>query len=279
MEHKSSSLKIWIYLFITWLGIGIVSHLSAILWMIQYDEQVTAYRIFDVGFYYYVPVLLWSLYTPLLIKWYDKYPLSGRDWKWRLSLHILISVLFAPIARILAITVDFSIKYVVGMETNLPWEIVYQARFIVVGSAARALLFYWIAIVVIEAYKYSVAKKNKKADNQIIEEAIKRIAVPYKAGKKLIDVQEIFWIEANRNYVHIHTSKQSFRLRESLASLAKRLDQQQFLQIHRSRIINKQAVESLNHWRRGEYLIRLQNNKLLSSSRSYQQNIRLIMNK
>ena len=93
----------------------------------------------------------------------------------------------------------------------------------------------------------------------------------------MIDVEDIYWVEASRNYVHIHTSNQYFKLRQSLVSLRNELDEQQFLQIHRSKIINKAAIESLSHWRRGEYLIRLKNNKLLSSSRTYLQNIKEIL--
>lgn len=269
--------RIWSYLIPVWLLIGLTTHISAILWMIQYGEDLSLYRIFDVGFYYYTPVILWILYTPILIRLYIKRPLSGSDWKRNLLFHFLLSAAFAPLARILAIALDFSIKNLIGMESTPAWEIVYQARFIAGGSAYRAFLSYWGVIGAIIAWEYFAFRKEATAEKPPQKRNKKQIAAPYKSGKKIIDVQDILWIEANGNYVNIYTSEHCFKLRRSLASLTNDLDERQFLQIHRSKIINKAAIESLSHWRRGEYLIRLKNNKLLSSSRTYRQNLQEIL--
>ena len=278
MENAFPVRRIWYYLILVWVLAGLVTHISSILWMIQYGEEISLYRIIDVGFYYYTPVILWIIYTPFIIRLYQHRPLSGTNWKWNLLFHVLISLAFAPIARVLAIALDFSIKYLIGMEPKLPWEIVYQARFIILGSTPRAFLSYWIIIGAIIAWKYFALRKQKPTPiPEPSSNGIKRILVPHNASKKMIAVEDIYWIEANRNYVHIHTSDQYYKLRQSLTSLRDELDEQQFLQIHRSKIINKAAIESLSHWRRGEYLIRLKNNKLLSSSRTYLQNIKTIL--
>ncbi len=277
MENAIPVRRIWCYLILVWVLMGLATHVSAIFWMIQYNEEISFYRIFDVGFYYYTPVFLWILYTPYLIRLYQKRPLSGPDWKWNLLFHILISIAFAPIARVLAIALDFSFKYMIGMEPNPPWEIVYQARFIVVGSAPRAFLSYWVVIGTVIAWKYIALRKQAVSKPSASKNTKKHILVPHNSSKKMIDVEDIYWIEANRNYVHIYTSNQSFKLRQSLAGLQKELDEAQFLQIHRSKIINKMAIESLSHWRRGEYLIRLKNDKLLNSSRTYRQQIMEIL--
>lgn len=269
--------KAWFYLSMVWILIGGITHLSAIFWMMQYGEDLSIYSIIDVGFYYHTPALLWILYTPVVLRLYQQWPLISADWKIYLSYHLLLSIAFAPIARALAIFLDYSIKHMVGMEPSPPWEVVYQARFIVLGSSVRFVFCYWLAMGILIVWEY-LAFRRQSAMQTTAEDANKKhLIVPQKAGKKIIDVQDILWIEADRNYVHIYTADQSFKLRQTLASLSKELDEQQFYRIHRSRIVNKNAIESFSHWRRGEYLIRLKNKKLLSSSRTFHAKVKELL--
>jgi hypothetical protein len=249
--------------------------------MIQYGEDTSFYKIFDIGFYYYIPVLLWIFYTPLLLRLYQIKPLHRINWKRNLAFHLFLSLALAPLIRAFAIWIDFTIKNLVGMESTPAWEIVCDARFIVIGSSPRAFLSYWLVIGACLSWEFihfrrrsaqdpiAIGKPANKKKNQLL--------VPLKTGKKLLDIYDIFWVEADRNYVNIHTADHCYKLRQSLSSVYDVLDEHQFLQIHRSKIINKTAVESLSHWRRGEYLIRLKNNKLLSSSRTYTDNVKAVM--
>lgn len=277
MESAIPVRRLWYYLTLVWLLIGVITHLSAILWMFQYGEEVTLYRIVDLGFYYYWPVILWTLYTPVLLRGYQRWPLSGPKWKRNLFYHLLFSLAFAPVARLLAILLDFSGKNLIGWEVTPAWEIVYEALYIVLASAPRALLSYWVVIGAVIIWKYLILRNQAATRLRPKKPSRERILVPHKSAKKMIDVQDIFWIEADRNYVNIHTSDNSFKLRCSLASLYGELDGQQFFRIHRSRIINRAAIESLSHWRRGEYLIRLKNDKLVSSGRTYRHSIKEIL--
>ena len=264
--------QIWYQLIPVWIILGFITHLSAILWMLQYEETISLHKIIDVGFYYHIPSFLWIIYTPWIIRFYIKNQITGPNWQHALLLHIGLSILLAPLARANAIFIDYAIKYLIGMESQVPWEIVYSARFIVIGSAPKAFLFYWIVIGSIIAWQYFLLQKNKTS-----ETPKKQLVVNTKVAKKIIGVDKILWIEANGNYVNVHTQEETYRLRKSLSNIRAELDEQQFLQVHRSKIINKTAIESLSHWRRGEYLIRLKNNKLLSSSRTYHQNIQFLL--
>ena len=72
-----------------------------------------------------------------------------------------------------------------------------------------------------------------------------RIVVPISNGELVLDVDEIDWIEADDYYAAIHARGGRHLIRESLSSLAKRLDSSRFLRVHRSAIINLDRVREV----------------------------------
>jgi two-component system, LytTR family, response regulator len=68
------------------------------------------------------------------------------------------------------------------------------------------------------------------------------IIVPANGSDLLIHVTDIDWIEADDYYAAIHTRGRRHLVRESLASLAARLDRLHFVRVHRSAIVNLAQV-------------------------------------
>ncbi len=268
--------KIWLYLTLFWLLFGMATHISSIFWMLQYGETLNVYKIFDVGFYYYTPVLLWTLYTPVLWKVYSQIPLFGSNWKSNLLLHLVLSAMLAPVSRLMAIALDYTIKNLIGMGSVSIPHVLYETRFIILASTPRAFLFYWIVMGTLLIWQFS---KIKAQSNMATDVSRKRrhIWVTVNSVRKKIEIEEIYWIGAARNYINLHTANQCYKIRRPLSSLLEELDSQQFLRIHRSKIVNKAAIEQMTHWRRGEYLITLKNRKLLTSTRTYRQNVRHLL--
>ena len=64
--------------------------------------------------------------------------------------------------------------------------------------------------------------------------------------RHVIAADEVRWIEAQDYYAALHTSSGTFLLRESLASLAERLDENRFVRLHRSTIANVNFVRELD---------------------------------
>jgi DNA-binding LytR/AlgR family response regulator len=58
--------------------------------------------------------------------------------------------------------------------------------------------------------------------------------VPTRAGAVFVPVEAIDWIEAQRDYVMLHTSTRSHILRISMRALEDRLDPAQLMRVHRS---------------------------------------------
>lgn len=80
---------------------------------------------------------------------------------------------------------------------------------------------------------------------------------------------EIDWIEAEGNYLRLHVGKESHLLRETMNRLAAKLDQNKFLRIHRSTLVNIERIKELQPLFSGDYVVILRDGKQLTLSRSY----------
>lgn len=61
-------------------------------------------------------------------------------------------------------------------------------------------------------------------------------------GRTQIRLQDIECLEAERNYINVHTPQRSYLLRQTLSSLEKSLQARDFLRIHRSTIVNRAMI-------------------------------------
>ena len=88
-----------------------------------------------------------------------------------------------------------------------------------------------------------------------------------------LNTDEIDWVEAEGNYVSIHTGKKSYLLRETITSLESQLDPKEFVRIHRSAIVRLDRIKELQPWSHGEYHVLLQDGTRLTLSRSYREKL------
>jgi two-component system, LytTR family, response regulator len=104
-----------------------------------------------------------------------------------------------------------------------------------------------------------------------------RVVIRDKGGAFFLPVGEIEWIEAEGNYVRIHSRTKSHLLRQTLRELEAQLDPEHFVRVHRSGIVNIDFVARVEPWVRGEYRIILRDGTALTSSRSYGNAFRALM--
>ena len=88
-----------------------------------------------------------------------------------------------------------------------------------------------------------------------------------------LKAEQIDWIESAGNYVIFHSGKDEHLYRETLKSLEQKLDPENFIRIHRSRIVNIDRIKELQPWSHGDYLIILQDGTDLLLSRNYKENL------
>lgn len=88
-------------------------------------------------------------------------------------------------------------------------------------------------------------------------------------GLQLIDAASILWLEADDNYVHVHTAQAKYLLRRTLADLLVQLGEQRFVRIHKSAAVNLAEVKTLSPLFKGDHEITLRGGAVLRLSRRY----------
>lgn len=88
-----------------------------------------------------------------------------------------------------------------------------------------------------------------------------------------VAAEQVQYLEAQGNYVTLHTAGQEHSLRSTLNHLERQLVPGKFLRIHRSLIVNCTFIKELRPWAHGEYLITLLDDTHLTSSRSYSETV------
>jgi two-component system LytT family response regulator len=100
-------------------------------------------------------------------------------------------------------------------------------------------------------------------------EPVHWMLVDHRGASIPLQVARIGWIEASDNYVKLHAEGQTYLIRESMARIITRLDPTRFVRIHRSVIVNMEAVKELHPTNTGDDLVTLKDGTTLRMSRRY----------
>jgi two-component system LytT family response regulator len=92
-----------------------------------------------------------------------------------------------------------------------------------------------------------------------------------------VRTEDIDWIDAEGNYVALHAEGRRHLVRDTIKSLESRLDPSKFVRVHRSAIINVDRLRKLQPYFHGEYVITLHDGTTLTSSRTYSDRLRALL--
>ena len=102
----------------------------------------------------------------------------------------------------------------------------------------------------------------------------RRLIVRNQKGSELVNVEEIFWIQAEKKRCRIHLQKESHLLSQSLQELEQSLDPQMFVRIHRARIVNRNFIKQIQQGgRSNEPYVVLMNGTRLAIGRTFHHTI------
>src|SRR5688572_4927656 len=96
-----------------------------------------------------------------------------------------------------------------------------------------------------------------------------RLLVPEGESLKLLDAAAIHFLEADDNYVNVHTATKQYLLRRTLNDLLAQLGETRFVRIHKSTAVNLAEVESLAPLFKGDHEVILKSGKVLRLSRRF----------
>ncbi len=262
---KISKKQLHSYLIIFWWVIAFFGFLSSLFYMRQFHDEITLKSMFEMSFFHWIPAVFWTIITPAIFKIYRKFPLKDQQITKSLVAHFIISIVMGLGIKILSLSLDFALKSIIGLIDLPVYEVLKSVFWIIPASTFKEILLYWIAIM---AIRY--ASVENSLDKNILTVSGEHGLVP-------LPVESIYWMESNKNYIDIHSEKEKYRLRNSMGTIESELNPETFFRIHRSYIVNKEMIKTLKHWRRGEYLITLKNQKVLTSSRGFNENVKRIL--
>lgn len=110
------------------------------------------------------------------------------------------------------------------------------------------------------------------SENRPTKNFTERFVIKSNGRVFFLDVGEILWIEADGNYVFLHTAQKKHIFRETLTSIESKLNPNKFRQISRSIIVNLNFIKELQPFFRGNYKILLKNGAELKLSFRYRDN-------
>ena len=99
---------------------------------------------------------------------------------------------------------------------------------------------------------------------------IEEFWVPHRSEVIRIAATDVDWIEAERDYMRLHTGTRSFLLHQTISELERRLDPERFIRVHRSTILRRDFIDGLKHDGLGTWSARLNDGREVRIGRSYQ---------
>lgn len=105
----------------------------------------------------------------------------------------------------------------------------------------------------------------------------KRLVVRDAQGLYFVAVADVDRVEADGNYVAVIAGGRRHLVRESLQLLASRLDPAKFVRVHRSHLVRIDRIRRLTPCGHGEYELTLTDGTRLTSSRSYREQLRQLL--
>lgn len=97
---------------------------------------------------------------------------------------------------------------------------------------------------------------------------LERVVV--KSGSKIhiIPVQDIEQVEAQDDYVMLHTAQGRFMKKETMSTMEQNLPEEHFIRIHRSNIVNVSQIQRIEQYGKESYLLILKNGNQVNVSKS-----------
>ena len=136
------------------------------------------------------------------------------------------------------------------------WTLVGSFQFVFTTHFLFEIIIYCGLVLLITFLSHLNSIQNVKS---IKNGYSSRLEVTKKGKTKYLDTDKIIWIEANDNYLNIHSEQNTFLIRNKLKDIVKELDPALFQQIHRSYIINLSFFKDFTNHSDGGLMVTLTN--------------------
>ncbi|MEQ8685853.1 MAG: LytTR family DNA-binding domain-containing protein [Imperialibacter sp.] len=241
---------------------GLLMVFAVLLRLIQ--DYLHAY-INDYHFYFSESIIhkgFWFVFFPVsILQGYAIGKFSNRfSRKVKLAFLAVLTIL-ATLVHLVSFAFIISTAYSIFL--NHSYSFINLLRYSFSQDTYLCLLIYGISALVFSRLD---AEKLKTSSEQ---RYLTAVMVGSGAKTTAVSVNDIFYVSSASPYIALHTATRKFLHSETLKALGEQLNQQQFVRIHKSTIVNIKEVESYQSRLNGDYDITLKNGEVVRMSRNY----------
>lgn len=99
--------------------------------------------------------------------------------------------------------------------------------------------------------------------------SLARLPITQNGGLVFLPLSTLTHVTAEGSYVRVHALERTYLVREALAGIERRLPASQFVRVHRSTIVNLDAIDAVEPLSHGEARLRLTTGEQVKTSRRY----------
>ena len=119
------------------------------------------------------------------------------------------------------------------------------------------------------AIERALSRRGAATPAQADERWLSEFWVPHRSELLRISAQDVYRIDAERDYVRLHVGETSYLLLQTIAGLEEKLDPEKFIRIHRSTMLRRDHIRGLRHEGLGVWCAELEDGEELRIGRTY----------
>lgn len=215
---------------------------------------------------------------PALVWWTRRVPLHVDTWRRALPLHLLGSLAWSLLHVAGMVALRKAAYATQGAEYSFtPWLGEFGYEYL------KDVRSYAAMVVGIEVYRWFLRRLQGEAsvlsaaDDVPVEEPPGRPErfLVRKLGKEfLVAAAEVEWLQASGNYVNLRVRGRDYPLRSTMAAIGQQLDPSRFVRVHRSYIVNLDAIAEIEPLDTGDARIVMRDGAVVPCSRTYREALR-----
>lgn len=202
---------------------------------------------------------IWFLFIPILAVLYKRLERETLDSTLR-TLTFIVSPIIAHLFILPFIAVVFSLLFYEGRYD------LYKFFSYTLAQDLYKLIIVYAGFVL--GYKYWT-NRPKSIANERSEPALNTIIINNGKDNAVVNVKDIVQITSATPYIFIHLEKKKYLHSETLKSICGQLEENTFVRVHKSTVVNISKVSSFKSRLNGDYDLQLTNGDLVRLSRTY----------
>lgn len=244
----------------------LASFLFVIAFVLLTLAQDFIQTIFQNSSFYFSESFLFSLFWWLFVPFYYAQYLASK-FKNATKISFRLILIITPIVLHL-IAFPILIWIISGLFFDHTFTIGGTLVYTLTAHFYKLIVFYSVPILVYQYFNNRLLTKEK---DKLSNSKTHLTSLLITDGNKnlSIAISDVLYFEANTPYINIHLAEKTYLLTETLKTLATKVDENEFVRIHKSTIVNLNKVQSYVSRLNGDYDLILINETKLRISRNY----------